>query len=346
MTSINALRLDSESGLLICDEARYWNPDWMIFYTPEKIRSVVRPAPHQAVVLFMGQTGTSSIGDEWIAETDREINRKYQSLIQSHGESAQNVVTLTELARMVFDIIVKIKHRHLDDFLVGKFGFTSTDVIRGFYRSNQAEIPIHDKEIVKRAIGYMSFDGSPDEVKGIFGNSQILAGYRPGEGFRMYYMTERWPVCEEINEIFIAQGSGRDTCDLSYARFADTRRLMERKGREAIPRAVGLVALLKGINMAMNLTAGVGGYPKIMYINGHEPDPEKWVTEIFDRRCRLAQEMVAAATANLIPESVVIHLIDDLIFNHRPFEEVNEVFFKESAHPDELFRFLRGYPLV
>ncbi len=141
----------------------------------------------------------------------------------------------------------------------------------------------------------MTFSQSPDEVKGIFGNSQILAGYNPRDGFKMYYMTERWPVCEEVHEIFIAQGSGRDTCDLNYARFADCCSLTQRRGERSIPRQKGLFALLKGLWQALNQTAGIGGYPKIIYVNGHEKDPSDWVIEISDCRSKLALEIVSAS---------------------------------------------------
>lgn len=348
MTSINVLRLDDHSGLFVCDEARYWNPEWMIFYTPEKIRSVVRRdiQMEQKIVMFMGQTGTSSIGDEWIAEIHRELGREYDVIKKKTGGIPSHFMSLEQIAHFAFKVISNIKHAHTNDYIKGKFGFSQNELIAGQYQGSSGKIEIKDKDIQKQAAKYLTFDSAPDDMKGVFGNSQILGGYSPTEGFRMFYMTERWPVCEEIQEIFLAQGSGRDTCDLYYSRFADTRSLTQRKAKVPILRAEGLAILLEGLNAAFNLTAGVGGYPKIIYVNAQSDDPENWVTEICDHRSKLASEMVAATTAGFVDRKVMIELLEDLIFLNVSFDVIHQRFFSSATHKIDLFRFLRNYPVV
>ncbi|MBN1295283.1 hypothetical protein JXA80_00795 [bacterium] len=346
MTSINALRLDQRSGLLLCDEARYWNPEWMIFYTPEKIRRIVEPDMTRSSrsVMFMGQTGTSSIGDEWIAEITRAITSEYTSARDQGEEQARRIARLPELVRIAFRTIIQVKQAHIDDFLHGRFGFTSRDLIRGYYLDSAGEkVKITNTEQVKDALKFLTFSESSEEVKGIFGNSQILAGYHPDDGFRMYYMTERWPVCEEVQEIFTAQGSGRDTCDLNFARFADTRPLVQRRGDEPIPRNKGLFALLKGLHQALSQTAGIGGYPKIIYIDGHQPDPADWVLEISDCRSKLALEMVSAAVDGWVAPEMVETALEELIFNGADFFSINDRFIKSARDMNGLIRYLRKY---
>lgn len=348
MTSINALRLDFHSGLMLCDEARYWNPDWMIFYTPEKIRRIV--AEHivkkTQTVMFMGQTGTSSIGDEWIMEISRAVSREYEKRVESDYTDTECLPRLNDIAHLAFQTIIKVKQMHIDDFLIGKFGFASTDLIRGYTLDKEkGKIPITNHDQIKSALNYMTFNQNPDEVKGIFGNSQILAGYNPIDGFKMFYMTERWPVCEEVHEIFIAQGSGRDTCDLNYSRFADTRLLAERRSEVSIPRQKGLFALLQGLYQALNQTAGIGGYPKIIYINGHEKNPAKWTLEISDHRSKLALEIVGAAIENLLDKTKAEDLLEDLIFKGIDFFKINARFKSEAVNSKKLERYLRKYPL-
>lgn len=346
MTSINAMRLNYHQGLLVCDEARYWNPEWMIFYTPEKIRSVVTPVIQSDLnlVAFMGQTGTSSIGDEWLMEIKRAISHHYGDYLQKSASNlSQMKVNLESLAQLAFEEITRIKREHIDDFLRSKFGFDSLATISGSYRDKDGnEITIADKDMIKNAVKYMTFDGAPDEVKGIFGNSQIFAGYKPDEGFRIFYMTERWPVCEEVQEIFIAQGSGRDTCDLVYSRFADDLSLDARRHSMEINRSAALITLLRGVNTAMSQTAGVGGYPKVIWIDGTRAQTE-WVTEISDRRSHLAAEIVAAIDYRLLSPETGRILIDDLIFQNHDFYSVNVRFWSESDNPKGLSRFLRGY---
>ena len=233
---------------------------------------------------------------------------------------------------------------HLNDFLIGKFGFTTQELIQGKYSRESLEIEIKDKDIAEKAAKYISFEGAPEEIKGIFGNSQILVGYNPEDGFRMFYMTEKWPVCEEVHEIFTAQGSGRDTADLVYSRFADTRNLTVRKGLESIPPAQGLYCLLQGLDHAMHLTAGVGGYPKIIYIDGSEKNPEKWVREIADGRAKLALDIVSSSEERLLDKELAWNLLDRLIFKGESFQSINSLFFAQCEDSTRLFRFLRGYP--
>jgi len=234
-------------------------------------------------------------------------------------------------------------YQEFNDFLKGKFGFTSQEFIKGSYESDQASYKITDKNFISKVMKYLQFEGNPDEVKGIFGNSQVLGGYAPEDGFRMFYMTERWPVCEEVREIFLAQGSGRDTCDLVYSRFADTRKLTERMGRNTIPRSSGLYTLLKGLNTAMNLTAGVGGYPKIIYIDAKRSNRAEWISEICDMRSRLAAEIVTVAEEGFITVNSAENLLEDLIFKGLSFEKINQVLFNSVKDPVKLLHFLRGY---
>jgi hypothetical protein len=344
MTSINAMRLGPEEGLCICDEARYWNPEWMIFHTPEKIRSVVAEEirREQGIVLFMGQTGTSSIGDEYIDRVEKEITALYAAEKKRLGKVPEKFRTVEELAHVAFDVITRITRQHVDDLLLGKYDFCARDLLRGFYERNGEEVPISDEKIVDQALKYMTFEGMPVEVRGIFGNSQVLAGYDPQTGFRIFYLTGRTPVCEEVQEIFLAQGSGRDTCDLVYTQFANTRTIQERRG--GVDRLEGLLALLKGLNNAFRLTAGVEGYPKIIYFNAAAESPDARVLEICDGRSKLAGELVVAAMEGFLHWKDVRERVDGLIFGGESVADANRAAFRAAPDADALGRFLRGYP--
>jgi len=345
MTSINAMRLNFHSGLMLCDEARYWNPEWMIFYTPEKIRTVLRPdiVEEQGIFLFMGQTGTSSIGDEFIDRTEKAIAARYDAEKKSLGRTPDAFVGLRELAETAFDVITDLKRLHVDDFLRGRFGFTTEAFVRGACKGEDgATRAIDDQDTLKEVLKYVTFEGMPEEVKGIFGNSQVLAGYDPQGGTRIFYMTERMPVCEEVQEIFLAQGSGRDTCDLQFSHFADTRTVRERRGD--VDRVEGLVALLKGLDCAFRLTAGVEGYPKIIYWNA-DAEPGSQILEISDMRSKLAAEIVAAGREGFLHDDDVHELAGALVFEGRPFEAVNDDLFRRSRRGAEtILKFLRGWP--
>jgi hypothetical protein len=101
--------------------------------------------------------------------------------------------------------------------------------------------------------------------------------------------------------------------------------------------------MLKGLTTAFKQTMGIGGYPKIIYINGYHPDPEKRLLQISDYRSKLAAEIVAAANDQLLDEERAVELVDGLIFEDRPFAEVNRQFLTGAKNRRKLLRFLRGY---
>ena len=344
MTSINALRLNFHAGILLCDEARFWNPEWMIFYTPDKIRSVLREdiAREQELILFYGQTGTSSIGDEFFDQIEKEIGKAYDEKKKGLGEVPEKFMTVEEASHFSFKVATGVKQLHIDDYLKGKFGFVTSDLVRGEYRDGGEAVPIEDEEQIKDAFKYIMFEGNPKEVAGIFGNSQIMAGYDPAGGFRIFYMTERAPVCEEVHEIFSAQGSGRDTCDLEYSSFANSRTIRERRGD--IDPTEGLVAMLKGLAHACRQAAGVGGYPKIIYVNAKEKNRGMRVKTVFDKRSKLALEIVYAGEEGFLAARDVRTLVEQIIFENRPFAEVYQRMLKACRREKQLLHFLRGYP--
>lgn len=345
MTSINIMRLDRESGLCVCDEARYWNPEWMIFYTPEKIRTVSNQQilSEQGLALFMGTTGTSSVGDEFIDQTEREITRRYEEAIKSHGGTPPAFMGVEEAAHVSFEVVTRIKHTHVNDMLRGKYGFVTEEFIAGSYDRRGQTYQITHEDVIAKSYNYLTFDGMPEDVKGIFGNSQVFAGYHPDEGFRIFYTTTRTPVCEEVQEIFLAQGSGRDTCDLVYCDFATSLTKLQR--RQSVDRVEALMAMIKGLTNAFKLTAGVGGYPKIIYFNARETDPTKRIKNVFDRRSHLVVEIVLAELQGLITWKQAYDLVDQIIYQDKAFAKVNDRFFKAAANPQALYRFLRGYPI-
>ena len=304
MTSINAMRLGFDRGLLVSDEARYWNDEWMIFYTPAKMRRIVSAEieAQQDLVAYMGQTGTSSIGDEWIVVSGREGARRYAHLVEKAGGPPEEFLSLDEVARLTWELICRVKRVHLDDYFRGRYGFSADELVAGEYPGANGPVSLADPELVKRAMQYLGAGAVPEDVKGIFGNSQIVAGWDPAEGFRIFYMTERWPVCEEVGEIFASYGSGRDSCDLINGGFVTTQTVAQRRGE--VDRGEALVSMLEALNTAFRLTMGIGGYPKVVEIDGGRPRGQR-VQEVFDWRSKLACETVAAGRIGKLKRVVV-----------------------------------------
>jgi len=102
---------------------------------------------------------------------------------------------------------------------------------------------------------------------------------------------------------------------------------------------------LKGLGQAMTQTAGIGGYPKIIYIDGHRKNPADWVLEISDCRSKLALEMVTASIEGLLLKEQVESLLEELIFCDGDFHAINDKFYSAVGKSIKLDRYLRNYPV-
>jgi len=341
MTSINAFRLNFHSGLMVCDEARYWNPEWMIIYTPDKIRSVIDPeiSAETGVYLFVGSTGTSSFGDEIIESIRYEIRKRF-NIAKEKGDPIPNEISSVEnVVEMAFSIVKNLQRTHIDDFLQGKYNLSSQDLIQGFKSTDSQKYNLADEDETKEAISYMTCENFPAELSGLTNNAQLFAGYDPHDGFRLFFMEERNTVLEEVSDIYLAEGSGTITCDLAYSGFASTQPIKAK--REGLDRVSTLITMLEGLEEAHTLVAGVGGYPKIMYLDGSQKKVTDKFREISDCRSHLAIEIVAAGAHELISAEKVYKLVDDLIFQKIPFAKVYKAFKSNSSQA--LQHFLRGY---
>ncbi|MFC1852158.1 hypothetical protein ACFL27_18340 [candidate division CSSED10-310 bacterium] len=342
MTSINALRLNQHSGLLVCDEARFWNNEWVVILTPDKIRPLVAPdiTRETGVILYIGSTGTSSYGDEIMESIRQHVSKTYHEAREKGEPIPEEILTVEGIVRNAFTVVKDLHHTHIDDFLRGCYGFVGQDLVQGYKLKAGRKYELAEDKIIKKAVKHMTFADYPPELSGLLNNAQVFAGYDPTDGFRIFIMEERNTVLEEVSDIFLAEGSGTITCDLVLSGFASSRSVVSR--RKGINRVEALISMLEGVEEAHQLAAGVCGYPKIIYIDGQQTDLNRKIIEISDCRSRLATEITMASAHGFITPDAAYTLIDGLIFHEVPFQTIDQQFMALDQQK-QLFRFLRGY---
>jgi hypothetical protein len=250
-------------------------------------------------------------------------------------------MTIGDVAEMAFGEQTKLKHDHIDQQLRGKFGFTAREFISGAYDRNGKRIEIKDKKVIEKIPEYLTWAKRSKDITGVFLNAGIIAGYSPEDGFRIYLLSLIDPTCEPVGEIYLAEGSGLDICDHLYTDFANARSVPERRGN--VERGLGTLKMLEGLNYAIDLCAGVGGYIKIIYINGHESDPAKRIKEISDFRSRLAAEITLAYTRRFIDEPTAVELLEAILYRDEPFRDVNARLMEAVGDAQTFLIKLRGY---
>jgi hypothetical protein len=339
VTSINAIRFDFHSGAMVCDEQRHWNPDRLKIYAADKIRPVVSSEIIRCcrTAAAYGNTGTSGIGDELRFAIHRDVVRRFERARQE-GEPLERVLSIEAIARLAFETILAMKHRHTDDHLLMRYGFDTADFLQG--RRNGLELS--ESRILERAHLEIAWEPGRSGPHPVFGNGGILAGYDPGRGFQIYVYSLREPAMEPVHAGFVARGSGSDTANLELGRYFS--RLSARRIEQGLDRVEALLALLTAVYRASQLNLGVGGYFNILLFDGRAEDPRGMLRQINDHRSRLCTEAVAALDAGLLPEDPVREIIDGLLFQDRSLDWAEELLWSATGDARALHRFLRGYP--
>lgn len=344
MTSINAMKFNDKQGVLICDEARGWNPEGMKLQTSDKIKPVIIPeiTKETGLVAYYGNTGTSSIGDELKWTIKQAISKKYEEEITKNLIFSGKFMTIEEIASLTYDIQINMKREHIDETLLGRYGFSAKDFISGGYNSSDGKrIDIKSDQIINTVSDDLIWNGRKGETTPIFLNAGIIAGYEPKEGFRIFHLSLIDFSCEPVQELFLGDGSGRDMTTVVFTEHLNRKTIPEKRGN--IDVTEGLFISIKAINAAVRHDLGVDGQLSLMYIDGNQEDNIKKSKEISDKRMKLLAELVEANYHEIIEKDICYFAIEKVIFDDMEFNEVFEQVKSRIKDYKKFSRFLRGY---
>lgn len=345
MTSINALRISRDLGLMACDEQRHWNPERLKIYAADKIRPVTPPeiTERYRVAAAYGNTGTSSIGDELRLTIYREVENLYRSRCEREGEPPERFLTVKDIASLAFRVISRMKRNHIDGELRNQFGFTMEDFIKGEYAGEDGRIvPITDEKIIARAHDLITGKAEGLRTHAVYGNAGIVAGTDPENGFTSYLFSMREKFWEPVYGGFVAQGSGSDSANFVLGSYFSENPLLRQDAR--IDRVDGIIRLLLAVDKASRTNLGVGGYFNIMIFDSKAAEPRNILRQINDHRSKLTTEVIRAHEAGLLPEAAVREVIDGLMFREKDGDWAEQKMWSAVTDRRLFFRFLRGYP--
>jgi hypothetical protein len=343
MTSINAIKFNEHCGLMICDEERHWNEEGLKIHAAYKIRPCI-PREIQlryGLVAAYGNTGTSTIGDELKKAIRDRVAEEYHRRCERLGKRPREFITIEELARLAFEVIVRMKRTHIDQELKAKFGFCSDDYVRGFYEKEGKKVEINNPEVAREVQEYLTWSRRGQQARAVHLNAGIVAGWEPKEGFRIFHISMIDMFCRPVQEIFLAEGSGLDQANVVLADYLSYKSVPERRGN--IEPAEGAFALISAVNRAARVNLGVGGYYNIIYFNGRAPRNTDKMVEISDHRSHLASEIVDASENGYLARRHALEMLSRLIFHGESFEDVHGLFWKRARQQKKLRRHLRGY---
>lgn len=328
MTTINAIRFNSLSGAMACDEQRHWNEERLKIFAADKILSVTPPeiTDRYGVAAAYGNTGTSGIGDELRLTIARKIREKFDILSFRGTENPEKFLDMDEIAALTFETITEVKHLHVNDSLSARFGVNTANLVSG--RSKGGEI--RNRDLEKRILDEIERDEGHESPSPIFGNLGILAGTDPELGFRIYLYSMREHFWEPVSDGFTCQGSGGDAASRSLLEFFSSR------PKGDIDRVDGLLALYAALNDASHFNLGVDGYFNLLLFDGAAENREI-LRQVNDHRSKLCSEVVTLWKQRFLLEPEARRIVDDLFYQDKEITEIERYLWdsindKRGAH--------------
>lgn len=346
MTVVNAIKFNSHSGAMCCDEQTTIG-SVRIMLSSDKIQKIIPTVIRENVKLeaVYGGTGTTAIGDEVRKSIKQKLLKEFEIMRNKSSEMSKNFKTIDEICRMGFESMLAVKHRHINDIVKGYFNFDTNDFTQGFYHKDKDEkIEITQKDLKEKVYDLMNWRNA-EEVDSVFLNAAIICGFDANEEFKICKLSLKTEMNMEMaGSIFETVGSGSDSAQIIFSDYVSSKTLDER--RNSIDRVEGMIQLLRATIAAAKFNMGVGGYFNILIFDAKENEPDKRFVEIFDNRAKLASEIVHSYYNEFISYEDTYELINELIYNRqKSFEEANEAFLKASLNPVKMGKFLRGYKI-
>ncbi len=345
MTSINALRFDNYSGIIIGDESISTVADMRV-NLGEKVRSFVPPeiVKYYGTVGAIGTTGTCSMGDTLQEQLEGRLSRLLEAEIEKTGKKPDRFMNLEEMARLCFDIVIEVKNQRLSEKIKGTYNFTVPEFVQGGYDKEGKHHPIEDKDTVREVLDQMVWRCQNSEVNHIFMNAGLLAGYDDESGFQIFHFDLRDGYWHRVQNCYMAEGSGRHSVDPAIYGFAEKWLTSQRRGQ--VDPVEGSIALIHGVNSASEHEIGVGGYYNIILVDGRREDYNNRLWEINDQRALLANHIVRGLDQGFISYGDTCRMIKGLLFEGASFEETYDQMWSVVRQPEVFSRILRGYKII
>lgn len=344
MTSINALRFDRYSGIIIGDESISTVADMRV-NLGEKVRSFVPPSIVEAygTVGAIGTTGTCSMGDTIQEQLENRLKCLLDKEIEKTGRKPDRFMNMEEMARLCFDIVIEVKNKRISEKVKGTYNFTTPEFVAGKYVREGKDCLIDDKDTVREVLDQMIWRYSNSEVNYVFMNAGLVAGYDDENGFQIFHFDLRDGYWHMVQNCYMAEGSGRHSVDPAIYGFAEKWLTHQRRGN--LDPVEGSIALIHGVNKASLHEIGVGGYYNIILIDGRKDHRDR-MWEINDERSLLANHVVRGLDHGFIGYDDAYRMIDSLLFKNAPFQEVYQDLWGTARRPEDFSRILRGYKFI
>ena len=340
MALVNLLRFNRDRGAVISDE-EYWDIRFRKKLYCDNLHSLVNEklSSRWHLEVVYGGVGYPSV--------HREVIERARAAIEKIGAQPkrknERPLTFREAARIAFDSLQDVIRKRIDQKLHFYFGFTTADLHRGDYKKNGETYKIKNKKIIETARAFSTRQKTDVLLKSALDCKAAVFGYDPADGISAFYLSAENSICGFNYEGFDFIGSGKYASGLSLGQTFNTKNLKMRKA--GFTTGEGLYELVASALLAGDHFKEVGGNLNFVLIDGKGRTPRLRYQEFFDETARLTAEIVRAALAKLLSRKDAVALIEKLVLEKKPFQQVEGELFRKVKDPSQLNFLLRGYKI-
>ncbi|MCR4318439.1 MAG: hypothetical protein NUW37_19020 [Planctomycetes bacterium] len=329
------IKFNSQSGAIICDEEYLHAGKRRVPYG-DYLESLLdeKQADELDAELIYAMVGTPSLSGEVQREIRKALGKKHKRSVNDEPE----VVPFDDLARICTDTARTLVKKWQDRRLDALYGFNSDDFNRGTFSEDGKNIEISQEAVKKRASEMTS---RPEKSIALIEHSAIVFGWDRKNGIAGVTFDSATGSSSYISGAFEVIGRGSTAVKMTLQEFVGRQDVSSRRiGRDPIE---SCTALLCAYAKCEEQFHEVGGYPRIIILDGSKLKHSERVKEIANAPAKLAKEIVNAYRWEFIDRKTAHSLIEGVVFANLGFDEAEEKLFASCREPSKLELCLRGY---
>lgn len=335
MGIVNMLRFNNHSGAMLSDE-EYVDIRWRRCYYLDSIQSLLSTEASNTLGMeaVYGGVGNPSFHYEIV----NKVVKKIDKIISG---STKKIQTGLDIGNITLDTIHEISNRRVDDILKLFYGFTRDDFNQGYTEIDNKKIDIKQDAIKEDTRKIISFKDKREYLKPVFENKTAIMTCDKEHGFNAFCIKADTGVLSMVSGGFDSLGRGVYGAGRAFGKYFKDRYLSQR--REGMDRVEGMFILISSAIEARDYYSGIGGYFNMVYMDGEKASHNERYKEIFHHSAKLATEVVTAFLNNELKKDNTYELLNELIFEDKPLEEVEDKMWKYAKSHKRLELLLRGY---
>jgi len=341
MALVNLLKFNRDSCALVSDEEYWHNRRRRILYG-DFVQSLLTDeiAEDLNLEVAYGASGVPGFAIDVVNKTRAELASLYKSRHLSKNKNKM-YRCVNDVAGILLKNLQEAFRKRADAKLKGLYGFNTDDLIRGFFQKDGEKVEIKQKNVKDASlkIAQTSKRGTP--LDNFLEHQGLIVGWDGEKGIQAYYFNyEDFILYQSATDIDCI-GKGKDISQVILANYINRKHLKAR--REGYDRVEGIIELIFSAHEAQVHTHEVGGCFNLVYINGKGKTHKERYIEINGNAARVSNEIVIAYKNRQIDKEDAFILTDELIFQGKDHELIEEKMFSRCKNPTALDFILRGY---